>query len=160
MTRRPAEVHVSMDELRLLARLEGRPLPRGDDLAQVLGLKPAAAWKFVRRMRRAGVLRLVSPVRLRPDTCECITDVQVDATRPADLDALESRFSADLTVMCAARVTGVYDYRLISRHHDYKSANAWSRELEMQPGVMRLRTRMCETVRESWRLAAAILGSD
>jgi hypothetical protein len=30
----------------------------------------------------------------------------------------------------------------------------------MQPGVMRLRTRMCETVRESWRLAAAILGSD
>lgn len=161
MTRRgddPADL--SAAELRALARLEGKPLPRGQDLAEALQMRPSAAWDFIRRMRKSGALRLVSPVKLPPDACECITYLRVDQVRPDDLAALERRMAADPTVMVAARITGRYDYRLFSRHSDYRSANVWSRSLETCPGVAQVVTRICETVVERPCVAAAILGSD
>ena len=161
MTRRgddPADL--TADELRALARLEGKPLPRGQDLADALRMRPSAAWDFIRRVRRSGVLRLVSPVKLPPEACECITYLRVDAVRPDDLAALEHLIAADPLVMVAAAITGRYDYRLFSRHADYRSANAWSRSLEASPGVAQVVTRICETVIERPRVAAAFLGSD
>lgn len=143
-----------------MARLEGKPLPRARALAEALDMRPSAAWDFIRRMRRSGVLRLVSPVKLPPDACECITYLRVDAVRPDDLAALERRISADPLVMAAAAITGRYDYRLFSRHADYRSANAWSRDLEASLGVAQVVTRICETVIERPGMAAAILGSD
>jgi DNA-binding Lrp family transcriptional regulator len=146
--------------LRRLAALEGKPLPRGRALADTLGMQPSAAWGFVRRMRRAGVLHLVSPVRLRSEVCDCITDVQVDTSNPAALDLFESRIAADPSVLVAARVTGNCDYRLFSRHRDYRSANDWSRSLEADPGVTRVRTRLCDVILDRSGVATAILGSD
>ncbi len=61
-------VALSRDELQVLARLEGKPLPRGSDLAAALGLSPNAAWRRIRELRRRGVLDFVSPVKL-PAAC-------------------------------------------------------------------------------------------
>ena len=161
MTRRgddPADL--TADELRALARLEGKPLPRGQELADALRLRPSAAWDFVRRLRKSGALRLVSPVRLPPGACECITYLRVDAVRPDALVALERQIVDDPLVTTAARITGRYDYRLFSRHADYRDAHAWSRALEVSPGVAQVVTRICETVIERPCMAAAILGSD
>lgn len=161
MTRRgddPADL--SAEELRALARLEGKPLPRGQDLADALGMRPSAAWDFIRRLRKSGALRLVSPVKLPPQTCECITYLRVDHAVVDDLVALERRIADDPLVMVAARITGRYDYRLFSRHPDYRAANAWSRGLESSPGVAQVVTRICETVIERPGMAAAILVSD
>ena len=161
MTRRgdnPADL--SADELRALARLEGNPLPRGQALADALQMRPSAAWDFVRRLRRSGALRLVSPVKLPLGACECITYLRIDAVRPDDLSELERRIADDPLVMTAAAITGRYDYRLFSRHSDYRSANAWSRALEVAPGVAQVVTRICERVLERPCVAAAILGSD
>ena len=149
-----------MDELRVLTRLEGKPLPRGRDLAAILEMGPSAAWSFVRRLRRAGVLKLVSPVRPPRNACDCVTYLRVDAVRPEDLITLERRIADDPRVMDAALITGCYDYRLFSRHADYRAASAWSRSLEESRGVTKVMTRICRTFVERPGVAAAILGSD
>jgi DNA-binding Lrp family transcriptional regulator len=150
---------LSENDLRVLARLEGKPLPRGQALAEALDMRPSAAWDFIRRMRRSGALRLVSPVQAPPDACECISYLRVHAVRADEISALERRMADDPLVMDAAMITGWYDYRLFSRHSDYRSANAWSRSLETAPGVAQVATRMCERVIERPGVVAAILGS-
>jgi len=160
MTRRTVgSAAVTLDDLRVLARLEGRPLPRGQALADALGVSPATAWNHVRRLRRIGALTFVSLVKLRPDACECITYLQLDAAGPGDLDALDRRLAADPVIMLASRVTGEFDYRIHSLHADCWSANDWSRSLEAAPRVSRISTRFSTTVFERPSYAAAILGT-
>ena len=159
MTDRRPTPDISLDDLRRLAGLEGKPLPRGQALADALGMRPSAAWEFIRRMKHAGVLQLVSPVQLKPDVCNCITDILIDATKPSEMVLLEKRIVDDPSVMAAVRVTGNYDYRLLSRHRDYRCANDWSRSLEACPCVTRVRTRICMMILDRNGLAGAILGS-
>jgi DNA-binding Lrp family transcriptional regulator len=142
-----------------LAKLEGKPLPRGRALAEALDMRPSAAWDFVRRMRRSGALRLVSPIKAPPEACECISYLRIHAVRPDEIAALERRIAADPQVTVAAMITGSYDYRLFSRHSDYRSAHAWSRALAAAPGVAHIATRICERVIERPCVAAALLGS-
>ncbi len=161
MTRRTLRApSLSLDDWRMLARLEGEPLPRGQALGDSLGMSASAAWALIRRARRAGVLGLTASVKLQSDVCQCITYVRVSAVKLELLDALEHRIAADPAVMVAARVTGPFDYRLFSRHLDHRVANDWSRCLETLPGVVRVLTRICDRVTERPRLAAVILGSD
>jgi hypothetical protein len=149
----------TLDDLRLLARLEGKPLPRGQALADALGVSPTAAWKYIRRLKRLGALAFVSSVQLGPETCECITYLQVSGTRPGELAALDGRLAADPSIIQASRVAGDFDYRLYSLHRTYGSANAWSRSLEADPSVSRISTRFSTTLFERPNYAAAILGT-
>ncbi len=144
----------------MLARLEGRTLPRGQALADLLEVSHSSAWRTVRRLKRAGALGSVATVRLRPGTCECVTYLKMDWTQTAAMPAMENRIADDPAVVTAARVTGGYDYRLQSVHEDYRCANAWSRDLEAQPHITRVLTRFCRTIFDRPRYAAAILGSE
>jgi DNA-binding Lrp family transcriptional regulator len=159
--RRPADrpVDLSLDELRVLARLEGKPLPRGPDLADVLGLSPNAAWRRIRDLRRRGVLAFVSPVRLPEGMCECVTYLKINGAHVGSLDRLDEWIAADPATTAAATVTGVYDYRLVSMHRDLRSANDWSRRLEARPEVAEVRTSFCSILFERHAYAAAILGT-
>lgn len=154
-TRRPVPAAaLSQAELRLLAKLEGRPLPRGQALAQTLGITPRAAWKLVVRLRRESVLRFASGVRLRPETCDCVSDLKVDWSRLAEPEVLEAELRRDPAIVTADRVAGACDYRLASRHRDYRAAAAWDRRLAGLPGVAEVRTRFCGKVADRPRYAA------
>ena len=159
--RRPAKrpAGLSLDELRVLAKLEGRPLPRGPGLAEALGLSPNAAWRRVRDLKRLGAMAFVSPVRLPPGTCACVTYLKINGAHTGSLDLLDEWIAADPATTAAARVTGTYDYRLNSAHRDLRSANDWSRSLEARPEVAEVRTRFCDILFERHAYAAAILGT-
>lgn len=141
-------------ELTLLARLEGEPLPRGQALAQTLGISPRAAWKLIVRLRRSGVLKFTSGVRLRAEACECVSDLKVDWSRLAEPEVLEAELRRDPAIVAADRVAGACDYRVASRHRDYRAAAAWDRRLAGLPGVAEVRTRFCGRVQERPRYAA------
>lgn len=151
---------LSTDELRMLAKLEGRPLPRGQVLADLLGVSPTTAWRLVRRLRRQGALRFVSTARLRPRTCQCITYLKVDWAGLRSLESLDDKLRRDPAIMTADRITGGCDYRLLSRHADYQSANAWTRDIESHPSVARAETRFCASMWDRPHYAAARLAAD
>ncbi len=145
--------------LRALAKLEGRTLPRGQALADALGLSPSAAWDLIRDLRQRGVLDLVSVVDDQRPVCECVTYLKVDWTRTPDLPAFDAWLAADPEILAAARIAGNWDYRLRSAHRDYRRANDWSRALEADPRITRVWTRFCATVFDRPHYAAALLGS-
>ena len=146
--------------LRALAKLEGRTLPRGQALADALGLSPGAAWDLIRDLRRRGVLDLVSVIDDRRPVCECVTYLKVDWTRTPDLAAFDDWLAADPEILAAARIAGNYDYRLRSGHRDVRRANDWSRTLAADPRISKVWTRFCATVFERPRYAAALLGCE
>ncbi|MET0272314.1 MAG: HTH domain-containing protein [Phenylobacterium sp.] len=149
----------ALEDLKILAILEGRPLPRGQALADALGVSVIAAWSHIRRLKGLSLLAFVSPVKFRPETCECITYLKIQGTQAADLVALDARIAADPAVTVASRITGGFDYRLHSVHEDYRRANDWSRNLDSHPAVARISTRYCRTLFDRRSYAAAILGS-
>jgi hypothetical protein len=150
---------LTANELRLLARLEGRPLPRGSALEAVLGVGSAAALRFVHRLRRQGWLAFGAVARAPPGACACITYLQIDWSRTSG-EALEASLRADPAILVADRILGAADYRLFSSHADYSAANAWIRQVRETPGVARLTTRFCATVCDRPRFAAARLAAD
>jgi len=151
---------LSREELFLLSRLEGRPLPRGQALADLLGVSPTAAWRLVRRLRRQGALGFVSTARLRADACQCVTLLKVDWRATSNLDALDAHLCADAAIVTADRVTGAADYRILSQHADYQRANAWTRALAAHPNVAHAVSRFCNTVYDRPNYAAARLAAD
>jgi hypothetical protein len=146
-------------ELGLLARLEGRPLPRGAALAAVLGVSTTTALRIVRKLRRQGWLASAAVARPAPHDCACISYLLVDWSR-ATVETLEDRLRRDTAVLVADRVLGAIDYRLFSIHADHRAANTWMRDLRETPGVARLTTRFCATVCDRPRFAAARLAAD
>jgi len=151
---------LSREELVLLARLEGRPLPRGQALADLLGVSPTAAWRLVRRLRQQGALGFVSTARIRADACQCVTLLKVQWTQTSNLDALDAHLRADPAIVTADRVTGASDYRIVSRHADYQAANAWTRALAAHVNVAHAASRFCTTVYDRPNYAAARLAAD
>jgi hypothetical protein len=150
---------LTANELALLARLEGRPLPRGPALAAELGVRTSAALRIVRRLRRQGWLAFAAVARPAPGACVCISYLVVDWSRTAGA-ALEARLQQDRAVLVADRILGAADYRLLSSHADHRAANAWMRDWRDAPGVARLTTKFCATVCDRPRYAAARLAAD
>ncbi len=160
MNRKPGPpAALTARELGLLARLEGRPVPRAQALAAALGVDASAAGRLIRRFRREGVLTLAGVAR-RPDgACECISYLVVDWTK-ADPEQLEARLRCDPAVLTADRILGPADYRLFSRHADFRAASAWVRALEIEPGLSRVTARFCASVCDRPYYAAARLAAD
>lgn len=144
----------------MLAKLEGKTLPRGQALADALGVSSTAAWELIRDLRRRGVLDLVSVVSDRRPQCECVTYLKVDWAERFDLHAFDAWLADDPEIFVAVRIAGNYDYRLRSRHWDVRRANDWSRGLAADPRVSKVWTRFCTTLFDRPNYAAAILGSD
>ena len=159
MSARPDPPQLTANELALLARLEGRPLPRGPALAAALGVPAGEALRLIRRLQRQGWLTLAALVRPPPAACACITYLQVDWSR-ITADRLEDRLRADPSILAADRVLGACDYRLLSTHADHRSAGVWLRALREEPGVARLATRYCARLCDRPRFAAARLAAD
>ena len=159
---RPAHrpVTLTRDQLRLLAKLEGRPLPRGQELAELLGVPSITAWRLVRMFRQVGALRFVSMIRLPPEMCECVTYLKVSWADAGGLEALDAWILADEAITVAVRITGAYDYRLSSRHADFRSASDWSRSLLLRPKVDKAVTQFCTVISDRPNYAAAILAAD
>jgi hypothetical protein len=135
-------------------------MPRGQALADLLGVNPTAAWRLVRRLRRQGALRFMSAACVRPDCCQCITWLKVDWAATDSPDALDTWLRADPAIMTADRVTGTSDYRLLSRHAHYRAANAWARDLAAHPSVSRAVTRFCASLEDRPNYAAARLAAE
>jgi len=158
--RAPTPGGLSPEDLRIVAKLEARPLLRGQALATALGMGPSLAWRRVRELRRRGVLNSATSITLRRDICECVTLLKVDWVDPGGLELLDSWIADDQAILTAARVTGPYDYRLRSRHLDIRSASDWSRSLLSRPKVAEVLTQFCTTLFDRPNFAAAILGTE
>lgn len=151
---------LSLDDLRFLAKLEGKPLPRGQALVDLLGVSPSAAYRRIRGLRRRGALAFGALVKPSAEACECVTYLKVDWAEAGSGQALERLIARDPEIVTASRITGSYDYRLVSRHRDLRSANDWGRRISAHPVVSNRVTRFCTTVFETSNYAAALLGSD
>lgn len=149
---------LTAEELRLLARLEGRPLPHGPLLEALSGVQAAATLRLLRRLRRQGWL-VFGAVARAPVACACISFLQIDWSR-ASGEVLEDHFRRDPDILTADRILGASDYRLFSVHADHRAANAWTRALREEPGIARLNTRFCASVRDRPHYAAARLAAD
>jgi hypothetical protein len=150
---------LTADELRLLARLEGRPLPRGPALQALLGERTPSALRLVRKLRREGVLAFAAASRSPPGGCVCISFLQIDWSR-GSMDALEDGFRRDPDILSADRLLGPVDYRLFSGHADHRAAAAWIRTLREDPAVARMTTRFCASIHDRPHYAAARLSAD
>lgn len=106
------------------------------------------------------MLGVISLVGLGPETCECVTYLKVDWIGGDGLQALDAWILDDPAILIGARVTGAYDYRLVSRHLDYRAANAWSRDLMFRPKVLRVLTQFCTTQFDRPNYAAAMRGTE
>jgi len=146
-------------ELALLARLEGRPLPRGPALEAELGIGAGPTLRLLRRLQRQGWLKFGAVARAPPDACACISYVQADWSA-ASAVTLEDRFRDDSAILSADRILGASDYRLLSTHGDYRQASTWLRELREAPGVGRLTSKFCAAICDRPRFAAARLSAD
>lgn len=146
-------------DLRVAARLEGRPFPTAKRVARSMGISAAAAFRLLARLRRTGVLRMISLPHLRDDVCECVAYLETSLMDGATSAALEQRIRQDPSVVSAVRLSGRHEIRLEAIHADVQIAQTWFRELIDQPGVLRGRLLFLRTVFRRWAFAAAILGS-
>ena len=144
----------------MLALIEGRPLPRGQALADLLGLSQNAARALVRRLVKQGVLILADTVPANSIGVDCISYIEVDAVQAGNLEALDDYLRADPVIVVADRITGNFDYRLCSRHPDYRKANEWARGLASRADIARVLSQVCMSRREQLTYAAALLAAD
>lgn len=146
------------EDLRTAAMLEGRPFPQAKAVAAALGISHAAAFRLLSRMKRKGILRMVSVPQLRDDVCECVAFLEPDLADAAAANALVEHVRLDPAVISAARLSGRFELRLEAIHADFPSANGWFKDLANRRGVVRARLCFTKTLFRRWTFAAAILG--
>ena len=133
--RLPGPCRLDPTELHLISTLEGKPLPRARDLAHATGMSLPAAFRFLSKMQRAGVLQQVAVVLRRLDHCQCVSYLKARLDEPALRNRLEDRLRADPSIIQAARLSGHADYRVASLHVDRAAARVWHAALLSDPAV-------------------------
>jgi DNA-binding Lrp family transcriptional regulator len=146
-------------DLALLARLEGKPIPTVEELADLLKVSKSTAFRSMNRLKRSGMLKLVDRVLTRPGLCECIANLRTSLTDKGAVNRLEARLRLDPFVSTAAAVTGQYSYRVGSLHADAATANAWFRALLTEPAVTNGALILCRSIIDRPSYAQALLGS-
>ncbi|MEO8115854.1 MAG: hypothetical protein ABI655_15805, partial [Phenylobacterium sp.] len=73
---------------------------------------------------------------------------------------LDEFIANDPEIVSASRIAGNYDYRIVSKHLDFRSANEWAARMSSHPMVSNIQMKFCATVFDRSNYAAAILGSD
>jgi DNA-binding Lrp family transcriptional regulator len=146
-------------DLEIMARLEGRPLPTIQQLAEMLGVSQTAAFRIIHRLKRDGVLKLADQVRLPDGVCHCIADLRTRLLAKQDIDRLEKRLSRDPHVSTAAAITGKHNYRLTALHRDMAEANAWFKALLAEPAVIDGALIFCRPIIDRRHYAQALLSA-
>lgn len=123
-------------DLEIMARLEGKPLPTVQELAQLFDVSQTTAFRIITRFKQSGMLKLVDRVRLPDTICHCIADLRTRLVDGADLNRLEARLREDPYVSAAAAVTGKHNYRVTALHPGATEANVWFRSLLTEPAVI------------------------
>src|SRR3990167_186533 len=126
---RPPRPSVTESDLRVMARLECRPPLAGRDIADMLDVTEAKAWRITYQLRQRGIARTVAALKPRSGDVESITYLRGVWSDPAWPATIEAALLADSTVADAACVTGRFDYRVRAFHADTYGAHAWFREL-------------------------------
>jgi hypothetical protein len=147
---------LAVEDLAVLLRLEGRPWPSAEALAEEIDQSVGAAEELLQRFRQSGLCRLVTLVR-HPDACECVAYLKLCLVETAATEALDRRLEADVHVTAAARLSGEHDYRIEALHSDVGRAGAWFRQLLQEPAVSQGALRVTRTVftrRPAFRLEA------
>lgn len=153
----PAPRERSDVDLEIMARLEGKPLPTIQQLAEMLEVSQTAAFRIVSRFKRDGVLKLADQVRLPEDVCHCIADLRTRLLAKKDVDRLEARLSGDPHISTAAAITGKHNYRLTALHRDMAEANAWFKALLTEPAVIDGSLIFCRPIIDRRHYAQALL---
>ena len=146
-------------DLEIMARLEGKPLPTVQELAQILDVSQTTAFRIINRFKRSGMLKLVDRVRLPANVCHCIADLRTRLVDREDLDRLEARLRADPAVSAAAAVTGRHSYRVTALHAGAQEANAWFKALLTEPAVMDGTLIFCRPIIDRQHYAQALIGA-
>lgn len=153
--RRPTAI-----ELRIWMQLEGRPFPSAAVLSAELGVSKPAAWRLLSRLKRTGVMRAMNLVKRMPGTYECAAYLRARLTNPGAVADLERRLENDPVVTVAAKLTGSYDYRVVSMHRSVYIANDWFRDLLKDPAVTDGVLELMNTILDRPLYAAAIVGGE
>jgi len=147
-------------DLRIMARLEGRPLPTTMEMAQLFGVSPTTAFRMLTRMRASGMLKLVDRVKAPENACHAVVDLRTQLTNGEDLRRLEARLASDVHVSLAAAVTGKHSYRITLIHENTAAANVWFRAILAEPAVIDGVLRFCRPILERHLYARAVVGDD
>lgn len=147
-------------DLRIMARLEGRPLPTTMEMAQLFGVSPTTAFRMLTRLRANGMLKLVDRVKAPENVCHAIVDLRTRLTDVEDLRRLEVRLASDVHVSLAAAVTGKHSYRVTLIHENAAEANGWFRAILAEPAVIDGVLRFCRPILERHHYARAVVGED
>ncbi len=145
-------------DLEIMAKLEGKPLPTVQELAELLNVSSTTAFRIITRFKQGGILKLVDRVRLPESVCHCIADLRTRLANSADLERLEARLRADPAVSTAAAVTGKHSYRVTSLHSDTAEANAWFKGLLTEPAVIDGALIFCRPIIDRHHYAQALGG--
>jgi DNA-binding Lrp family transcriptional regulator len=145
-------------DLRIMARLEGRPLPTTMELARLFEVSPTTAFRILTRVRRNGMLKLVDRIKLPENACHAIVDLRTRLSDADDLRRLEARLAGDPHVSLAAAVTGKHSYRITLIHAGAAEANAWFKTILTEPAVIDGVLRFCRPIIERHHYAQALVG--
>jgi len=145
-------------DLRIVARLEGRPLPTTMELARLFEVSPTTAFRILMRLRRNGMLKLVDRVKPPENACHSIVDLRTRLMNADDLRRLEARLASDVHVSVAAAVTGKHSYRITLIHATAAEANAWFRAIQDEPAVIDGVIRFCRPIIDHQHYAGALAG--
>jgi hypothetical protein len=147
---------LAVEDLAILLRLEGRPWPSAEALADEIGQPVEAVEQILQRFRQSGLCRQVTLVH-HPDACECVAYLKLCLVETAATEALDRRLEADVHVRAAVRLSGEHDYRIEALHPDVGRAGDWFRQLLLEPAVSHGALRVTRTVftrRPAFRLEA------
>lgn len=153
---------VSLDDLKFIARIEGRPRARGREIAAELGVSHTSAWRLITRLENKGAIRFETAVRrdFIGGECECVAYLKARLADQGAIDDFEATMMADPRVRRMARIAGKQDYRLQAMHSEPASANAWFRSLLEHPAVLGGELSFIRLLIDRPTYAAAVLGSD
>jgi DNA-binding Lrp family transcriptional regulator len=154
----PAPRDTLAADLAIMARLEGKPLPTVQELAELFEVSQTTAFRIITRFKQSGMLKLIDRVVLPRDVCHCIADLRTRLTDGGALKALEARLKADPNVSSAAAVTGRHSYRVTALHADTREANTWFKALLTEPAVIDGVLIFCRPILERPHYASALAG--
>lgn len=139
-----AAPELSAIDRRILRLLQADGRMSNADLAQEVGLSPAACWNRTRRLREAGVIRGVH-ARIAPEAVQCgtlvLVGVVLDRSTPEAFAAFEAAARGMAQVQDCLLVAGEVDYFMKVRVKDLSAFNRLhSEKLIAIPGVRQVRT--------------------
>ncbi len=151
---------VTDDDLRIVALIEGRPMLKARDLAEMLAVSGTTAWRILSRLETSGVTRQTTATRrdLAGGACECLAYLKAEWTNRAAIEAFDQALAVDAALWSGVRIAGNFDYRVQAFHPDVATANTWFRDLLSRPGISGGKLVFLKTLFDRPCFAAAVLG--